>query len=125
MDPRTAAAQPHPSAVKRKLVVLPFAEVKPLIEAEIPADSMLLGLSKTAPFGLVLGVSDGAASIKRRVWIVGVGSEVPLEAQHGECLGDAYLPSGQGDSVMLVVAFVETQKQAIDRVRHSGYRATP
>lgn len=125
MDPRTAASQPQPTVIKRKLAVLPIAEVKPVSEVEIPADAVLFGLSKS-PFGLMAGVSEGSAPIKRKLWIVGLGGDVAVDAQHGDYLGDAYLPSVEEPSkLVLVVAFIETQKQAIDRARHYGHRPTP
>lgn len=126
MDPRTAAAQPQASVVKRKLTIIPIAEVKPISEVEVPADSALFGLSKSPPFGVVVGVPEGSAAIKRKLWIIGLGGDVPADAQHGEYLGEAYLPSAEGaDKLVLVVAFMETQKQAIDRARHFGHRVAP
>lgn len=126
MDPRTSAAQPQASVVKRKLIIIPIAEVKNLSEVEIPADSSVLGLSKSPPFGLVVAVPEGSAPIKRKLWLIGINGEVSADAQHGEYLGDAYLPSAEGsDKLVIVVAFIETQKQAIDRARHFGFRAAP
>lgn len=126
MDPRTAAAQPQASVVKRKLVIIPIAEIKALTEVEVPADSSLFGLSKSPPFGLVVGVPEGSNPIKRKLWMINQGGEIPADAQHGEYLGEAYLPSAEGsDKLVLVIAFMETQKQAIDRARHFGFRAAP
>lgn len=125
MDPRTAAAQPAGiSLVPRKLTIIPVAEVKPVLVVEIPADSVLYGLSKSPPFGLVVGVAEGSAPVKRRLWIVPVGGDLPVEAQNGDYLGEAYLPSDEPNKLVTVVAFVETQKQAIDRARHYGGRPT-
>ena len=123
MDARTAAAQPQGTVVKRKVAVIPV-EVKAIQEVEIWADSILLGLSKTAPFGLVVASPEGSGMVKRKLWIAGVGGEFPVEAQNGDYLGDAYLPSAEdANKLVLLVAFVETQKQAIDRARHYGSRA--
>ena len=126
MDARTSAAQPTGiSAVPRKLIVIPINEVKPVLVVEIPADSVVYGLSKSPPFGLVVGAPEGSAPVKRRLWIVGVGGDLSVEAQNGEYLGDAYLPASDEPNKMIpVVAFVETQKQAIDRARHYGGRPT-
>jgi hypothetical protein len=126
MDPRTSAAQPQATVVKRKLVVIPIPEVKQVSDIEVPADSSVFALSKSPPFGLVVLVPEGSGPIKRRLWITGVGSDISAEAQHGDYLGEAYLPSSEGgDKLVLVVAFIETQKQAIDRARHLGHRAVP
>jgi len=125
MDPRTAAAQPSAQPVTRKLTVIPIPEVKPVMIVEVPADSVVYGLSKSAPFGLVVGAAEGSAPIKRRLWIAGVGSDISVEAQNGEFLGEAYLPTAEEPGkLLLVLGFVETQKQAIDRARHYGGRPT-
>jgi hypothetical protein len=111
--------------VMRKLAIIPIPEAKPVSLIEVPADSVVFGFSKSQPFGLVVGAAEGSAPIKRRLWIIGVGGDISAEAQNGDFLGDAYLPMAEEPgNLVLVLGFIETQKQAIDRAKHYGGRPT-
>jgi hypothetical protein len=100
-------------------------EPKLVQEIEVPADATLLGLN-TSGTGVVLlvGVPQGAGPVRRKAWVVPAGSDITVEAQNGEFLGTVVLLSGE--QPVVVVVFVETQKQAIERATHrSGFRAPP
>lgn len=126
MDPRTAAAQPQAMAVKRRVAIL-SVETKTLQEVDVPADSAIWGLTdsaKSGQFGLVLGVPEGAATIKRKLWMCTVNTDVSVEAQNGEFVGRTYLSSSETNTPpVLVLVFIEVQKAAIERARHFGGRS--
>lgn len=125
MNPRAAAAQPQSMPVKRRVAIL-SVETKTLQEVEVPADSHIFGVTDTAKsgqFGLVLGVPEGAASVRRKLWMCTVNAEVSIEAQNGDFIGETYLPATeQGGAPVLVLVFIEAQKGAIERARHFGSR---
>lgn len=117
--------------VRRRVVLAPVMPKETGTEIEISADATVFGV--TSPRGtvseglnLVLGVVEGAAPVKRMVWVVPVGSEISAEAQGGQCLGllEVYSLSvlAGGMTAVVSVVFLETQVNAVERVRHAKRR---
>ena len=131
MDARTAAAQPGATHVKRRLMSLPF-EARQQQEIEVPADSSVLGLVQMGGMpALLVGVPEGSGPVRRKIWVITFNSDISIEAQNGDFVGEVMLSAPATDpsaapTAFLAVVFIETQKQAIERATHRGtFRAPP
>jgi hypothetical protein len=107
---------------KKKIVVIPV-ELAPVREVEILADSTIYGVQAVSGgFVLAVGSPEGSPPVKRKIWMIGTGMEVSVEAQNNDFIGTAISESTiEGKEVKILYAvFVEKQEDALTRWQHRG-----
>lgn len=106
--------------IKRNLALLNLTYV-PKAEVEIPADSLLLGIGKGHPLDLILACPEGAQPVKRTVWIVALGEEIPPSAQAAILSGFVGVTSVEVQGYAFArtaVVIIENQEEAVVRSQH-------